>query len=68
MQCTGKKGASGGCCSMSGGLDNHPNKLRKPVQSAVPQQPSTIPVVGVPVSPMAASGDAVAKAGRKMSQ
>ncbi len=53
---------------MSGGLDNHPNKLRKPVQSAVPQQPSTIPVVGVPVSPMAASGDAVAKAGRKMSQ
>ena len=44
---------------MSGGRDNHPNKLRAPVQSAVPQQPGTIPV-GVPV----AGGDAVAKAGR----
>ena len=59
LQATGKKGGSGGCCSMSGGRDNHPNKLRAPVQSAVPQQPGTIPV-GVPV----AGGDAVAKAGR----
>ena len=48
---------------MSGGRDNHPNKLRAPVQSAVPQQPGTI-AVGVPVAPMAGGGDAVAKAGR----
>ena len=61
LQATGKKGGSGGC-SMSGGCDNHPNKLRAPVQSAVPQQPGTI-AVGVPVAPMA-GGDAVAKAGR----
>jgi hypothetical protein len=39
------------------GAPNHPNKVQ------APQQPDKIPV-GVPVSPMAASGDAVAKAGQ----